>query len=124
MVPGKKTRGHKRGIATDVLGPLIAVIVVAASVHDNAIGIAMPDQAAADSPGVVKRWGDAGFQTAVIEHRRLARDHGTLPVSSASWIRRPTTLFKSVTDGLHPRTSAPLRTPQPNPGASKALAPH
>ncbi|MEB8339633.1 IS5 family transposase [Streptomyces endophyticus] len=68
--PGKKSRGRKRGIATDVLGLLIAVIVVAASVHDNAIGITLLDQVAADNPTVAKGWVDAGFKNAVIEHGR------------------------------------------------------
>ncbi|MFB9896251.1 IS5 family transposase, partial [Planobispora takensis] len=39
--PGKKSRGRKRGIASDVLGLVIAVVVAAAGVHDNAIGIAL-----------------------------------------------------------------------------------
>ncbi|MFG2142141.1 transposase [Streptomyces sp. NPDC048650] len=34
---GKKTPGRKRGIATDVIGLIIAVVVVAASVHGNVI---------------------------------------------------------------------------------------
>jgi transposase len=66
--PGKKSRGRKRGIATDVLGLLIGVIVVAASVHDNAIGITLLDQVAADNPSVTKGWVDAGFKNAVIDH--------------------------------------------------------
>lgn len=66
--PGKKSRGRKRGIATDVLGLLIAVIVVAASVHDNAVGIALLDRVAADNPSVTKGWVDAGFKNAVIDH--------------------------------------------------------
>jgi hypothetical protein len=43
--PGKKSRGRKRGIASDVLGVVIAVVVTAASVHDNAIGTAHPHPA-------------------------------------------------------------------------------
>ncbi|WP_406447080.1 hypothetical protein OG782_00035 [Streptomyces sp. NBC_00876] len=54
-----------RGIATDVLGLLIAV---AASVHDNAIGIALLDRVAADNPSVTKGWVDAGFKDAVVGH--------------------------------------------------------
>ncbi|WP_139341512.1 IS5 family transposase, partial [Frankia sp. CcI156] len=41
--PGKKSPGRKRGIAVDTLGLLIAVVVVAASVHDNTIGTALLD---------------------------------------------------------------------------------
>jgi transposase len=66
--PGKKCPGRKRGIATDVLGMIIAVVVVAASVHDNAIGIALLDKVAASAPTVTKAWVDAGFKNAVIEH--------------------------------------------------------
>ncbi|WP_406326594.1 IS5 family transposase [Streptomyces sp. NBC_00203] len=68
--PGKRSRGRKRGIATDVLGLLIAVIVVAASVHDNAIGITLLDKVAAANPSVTKGWVDAGFKNAVVEHGR------------------------------------------------------
>lgn len=46
------------------------MIVVAASVHDNAIGITLLDQVAAVNPTVTKGWGDAGFKNAVIEHGR------------------------------------------------------
>lgn len=42
--PGKRSPGRKRGIATDVIGVVISVIVVAASMHDNAIGIALLDK--------------------------------------------------------------------------------
>ena len=41
---GKKSRGRKRGLAVDVLGLLIAVVVAAANVHDNAIGIQLVDK--------------------------------------------------------------------------------
>jgi transposase len=65
---GKKSPGCKRGIATDVLGLIIAVVVVAASVHDNAIGIALLDKVAASAPTVAKAWVDAGFKNTVVEH--------------------------------------------------------
>jgi len=38
------------------------VVVVAASVHDNAIGNALLDKVAAHNPTVVKAWVDAGFK--------------------------------------------------------------
>jgi transposase len=66
--PGKRSPGRKRGIATDVLGLLIAVVVVAASTHDNAIGIALLNRVAATAPTVTKAWVDAGFKNAVVEH--------------------------------------------------------
>lgn len=43
----KKTLGRRRGLAVDVIGLIIAVVVVAASVHDNAIGTALLDKVAA-----------------------------------------------------------------------------
>lgn len=65
---GKKSRGRKRGLAVDVLGLVIAVVVVAASVHDNAIGIHLVDKVAIDNPGVRTAWVDAGFKNAVAAH--------------------------------------------------------
>ncbi|MEU9566796.1 hypothetical protein AB0D16_33060 [Streptomyces sp. NPDC048161] len=120
-----------RGIATDVLGLLIAV---AASVHDNAIGIALLDRVAADNPSVTKGWVDAGFKDAVVGHgtalgidievvqrdpgasgvhagaqavlhRRPARDYETLPAGSALWIRW------SMTDVMTRRAPATPRLP-------------
>jgi transposase len=51
-----------------VIGLVIAVLVVAASTHDNAIGIALLDKVAASAPTVAKAWVDAGFKEAVVEH--------------------------------------------------------
>lgn len=65
---GKKSPGRKRGIATDVLGLLIAVTVAAASIHDNAIGAALLDKVAAHNPAATKAWVDAGFKNAVAVH--------------------------------------------------------
>ncbi|WP_345943338.1 transposase [Streptomyces sp. SID8352] len=42
----KKVPGRKRGLAVDVLGLIIGVVVMAASAHDNAAGTALLDQAA------------------------------------------------------------------------------
>lgn len=39
----QKVPGRKRGLAVDVLGLLIAVVVAAASAHENAVGIALLD---------------------------------------------------------------------------------
>lgn len=66
--PGKRSPGRKRGIATDVIGLVIAVLVIAASVHDNAIGTALLDKVTATAPTVTKAWVDAGFKEAVVEH--------------------------------------------------------
>lgn len=68
---GKKTPGRKRGIATDVMGLIIAVVVVAASVHDNQVGNALLDKAAVLAPTVTKAWVDAGFKDDVAIHGAL-----------------------------------------------------
>ena len=65
---GKKSRGRKRGLAVDVLGLVIAVVVVAACVHDDAIGIRLLDKVAVDNPSVTEAWVDAGFKNAVAGH--------------------------------------------------------
>ncbi|MFJ8390390.1 transposase [Streptomyces sp. NPDC094438] len=65
----KKVPGRKRGLAVDLLGLVIAV-VPAASVHDNAVGIALPDRVvAATEPGAVKKaLVDQAFKTTVKDH--------------------------------------------------------
>ncbi|MGW3808480.1 IS5 family transposase [Micromonospora sp. NPDC005113] len=65
---GKKIVGRKRGIVTDALGLLLAVIVTAASASDNTIGIDLLEQAKAAHPALSKSWVDAGFKNRVIEH--------------------------------------------------------
>jgi transposase len=63
----KKTPGRRRGLAVDVIGPIIAVVVIAASVHDNAIGTALLDKVAATGT-VSKALVDQGFKNTVVEH--------------------------------------------------------
>ncbi len=65
---GKKIVGRKRGIITDTLGPLLAVIVTAVSASDNTIGMDLLDQATATYPTLTKTWVDAGFKNRVAEH--------------------------------------------------------
>ncbi|MFJ8153471.1 transposase [Streptomyces sp. NPDC094468] len=64
----KKVPGRKRGLAVDVLGLVIAVVVLAASAHDNAASIALLDKIAADSDTVQKALVDQGFKVAVADH--------------------------------------------------------
>src|SRR5919205_3071999 len=64
----KKIVGRKRGIITDTLGLLLAVIVTAASVSDNLIGMDLLDRASAVHPTLTKTWVDAGFNNRVVEH--------------------------------------------------------
>jgi transposase len=65
---GKKIVGRKRGIMTDSLGLLITVMVTAASVSDNVIGIDLLDRTAAIHPTITKTWVDAGFKVKAVEH--------------------------------------------------------
>jgi transposase len=65
---GKRIVGRKRGIITDTLGLLLAVIVTAASVSDNRIGIDLLDVTTRTYPTLTKAWVDAGFRTKVVEH--------------------------------------------------------
>ncbi|GLV79193.1 hypothetical protein Shyhy02_71930 [Streptomyces hygroscopicus subsp. hygroscopicus] len=44
--PAKRVPGRKRGVAVDILGLVIAVIVLAANAHDNAAGIALLSEVA------------------------------------------------------------------------------
>jgi transposase len=64
---GKRIKGRKRHIATDVLGLLLVVLVTAASVHDTAAGRDVVDELAQRRPAVVTAWVDAGYQRSVID---------------------------------------------------------
>ena len=65
---GKKVPGRKRGLAVDVLGLVIAVVVLAASAHENAAGTALLDKVAASTPTVSTALVDQGFKSAVVAH--------------------------------------------------------
>lgn len=67
----KKVPGRKRGLAVDALGLIIAVVVTAASVTDNAIGIRLLDNVLAHTPTVTKAWVGAGFKDDVQIHGAL-----------------------------------------------------
>jgi transposase len=64
----KKVPGRKRGLAVDVLGLVIAVVVLAASAHDNAAGTALLDKVAAETDTVQKALVDQGFKNTVVAH--------------------------------------------------------
>lgn len=68
---GKRVPGRKRGLAVDVLGLIIAVVVTAASATDNQIGIQLIDRVVAHTPTVTKAWVDAGFKDDVAIHGAL-----------------------------------------------------
>src|ERR1035437_87158 len=63
---GKKVSGRKTFGVVDTLGLLIAVVVVAANVSDNAGGIAAADKARARSSRLAKIWCDGGFKRTFI----------------------------------------------------------
>ncbi|MEV7030655.1 IS5 family transposase [Streptomyces sp. NPDC093272] len=70
--PAKRVPGRKRGLAVDVLGLVIAVIVLAASTHDNVASIALLDQVSENTAGtVVKALVDQGFKNQVTAHGTL-----------------------------------------------------
>ena len=53
--PAKRVPGRKRGLAVDVLGLVITVVVLAANTHDNAAGIVLLDQVAEHAGGTVRK---------------------------------------------------------------------
>jgi transposase len=66
--PGKKVPGRKRCLAVDVLGLVVAVVVLAASAHENTAGIALLDQVAARTTTVSKALAGQGFKNSVVSH--------------------------------------------------------
>lgn len=65
---GKKTPGRKRGLAVDVIGLVISVVVIAANAHDNQIGTALLSKVSAENASVSKAFVDAGFKDQVAIH--------------------------------------------------------
>ncbi|MBO3676090.1 hypothetical protein [Streptomyces sp. NEAU-YJ-81] len=60
--------GRKRGIAIDIMGLIIAVVVTAVSGYDNQVGTALLTKIAARTATVEKALVDQGFKTTVVEH--------------------------------------------------------
>lgn len=80
---GKKIVGRKRGIVTDTLGLILAVIVTAASQSDNAIGIQLLNQTKNTYPTIAKTWVDTGFKNTVVDHgAKLGIDVEVVPRST------------------------------------------
>jgi hypothetical protein len=86
----KKVPVRKRGLAVDVLGLVIAVVVLAASVHDNAVGAALLNKVAAGTSTVTKALVDQGFKKTMVDDgadlgiavevvERNPADHGFVP---------------------------------------------
>nr|CAF31836.1 putative transposase [Streptomyces hygroscopicus subsp. hygroscopicus] len=67
--PAKRVPGRKRGLAVDVLGLVIVVVVLVANVHDNAAGVALLSEVAVSAGGnVSKALVDQGFKVQVVRH--------------------------------------------------------
>jgi len=64
---GKKIKGRKRHVATDVLGLLLVVLVTAASVQDTTGGRVVVEQVARQYPTVAVAWVDSGFKQSVLD---------------------------------------------------------
>ena len=97
---GKKVPGRKRCLAVDVLGLVVAVVVLAASAHENAAGIALLDQVTAHPGTVSTALAGQGFKNAVVAHgaamgidvqvvERNPAGRGFVPSPSAGWPGRP-----------------------------------
>lgn len=71
--PAKKVPGRKHGIAIDILGLITAVVITAASAHENTVGKALITQIAATTPSISKILIDQGFKTSVVTH---GAEHG------------------------------------------------
>ncbi|MFD2357732.1 transposase [Nonomuraea ferruginea] len=90
--------GRKRGLAVDVLGLVIAVVVLAASAHENTAGIALLDRVAArhrghrdqgaGRPGVQERgrraWRRPGDRRG--DRRTQPRQQGVRPPQPKRWV--------------------------------------
>jgi transposase len=67
--PAKRVPGRKRGLAVNVLGLVIAVVVLAANTHDNTAGIILLDQVAEHAGDTVRKaLVDQGFKNQVVLH--------------------------------------------------------
>ncbi len=64
---GKRIKGRKRHVATDVLGLLLVVLVTAASVQDTTGGRTVVAQVARQHPQVAVAWVDSGYKQSVID---------------------------------------------------------
>jgi transposase len=70
---GKRIKGRKRHVATDVLGLLLVVLVTAASVQDTTGGQAVVEQVAHHQPSVKTSWVDSGYKKGTIDR---GAEHG------------------------------------------------
>ncbi|MCI3928898.1 IS5 family transposase [Streptomyces sp. AN091965] len=64
----KRVPGRKRCLAVDVSGLVVEAVVLPASAHDNAAGVALLDGVAAQMDTVKKALVDQGFKKSVVDH--------------------------------------------------------
>lgn len=81
---GRRVPGRKRGLAVDVLGLVVAVVVLAASAHENTAGIALLDRVAAQAGTVRTALVDQGFKNAVAVHGAALRARHSVSVYGTS----------------------------------------
>lgn len=60
---GKMIAGRKRHIGVDTAGLLLAVLVTAVGVSDNAGGVHLLSSIAEGHPRITKAWADTGYRT-------------------------------------------------------------
>lgn len=65
---GKKIKGRKRHLIMDTLGQVLAVLIIAANLHDTTGGKLLLDDLAADHPSLTKVWADGGCQRSIFNH--------------------------------------------------------
>ncbi|MDN3272398.1 hypothetical protein QWJ22_34070 [Streptomyces sp. MA15] len=81
--PAKRAPGRERGLAVDVLGLVIAAVVLAANTDDSIAGIVLLDQVAGHAGGSVREaLADQGFTNQVVAHGHRPRwSTGTEPTA-------------------------------------------
>ena len=125
--PGKKVPGRKRCLAVDVLGLVVAVVVLAASAHENAAGIALLDRVAAQAGTVRKALVDQGFKKLgrVLRRRRGHRRAGRGAQPGRPGLRPPAETLGGGADVRHlvlpPAPGPRLRAPALQFGVARVL---
>ena len=109
---GKKVPGRKRCLAVDVLGLVVAVVVLAASAHENTAVIALLDKVAAQAGTVSKALVDQGFKSQVVAHGAARGDRcaGRGAQPGRPGLRPPAQALGRRADARHP-----LLPPPPGP---------
>ncbi|MFI1524503.1 hypothetical protein [Kitasatospora cineracea] len=118
----EKTTGRKRGLAVDVLGLAIGVVVLAAGAHDTEAGTALPDRAAERcGTRLEKALVGQGVKDAVIIHGAVkditVEVLRRTPDNAGKWsVRQPKRRVVEQVSGtlmLHRRHAPPPHHPRP-----------